>query len=91
MHQSHLLAAKSAGHLVLFIALEKNLYVTIIKGKSSYRGYDQNPAIQNFIFIFLNDNFNVSFSLHTLSCPKLKFGQLKAYKLMCALESSMKK
>ena len=30
MHQSHLLAAKSAGHLVLFIALEKNLYVTII-------------------------------------------------------------
>ena len=29
MQQSHLLAAKSAGHLVLFIVLEKNLYVTI--------------------------------------------------------------
>ena len=30
-------------------------------------------------------------SLHTLSCPKLEFGQIKAYKLMLALELSMKK
>ena len=29
----------------------KNFNVST-KGKSNYRGYDQNPAIQNFIFIF---------------------------------------
>ena len=37
------------------------------------------------------DNSNVNFILYTLSCPKLKSGQLKVYKLMFALELSMKK
>ena len=63
----------------------------ITKAKSNYREYDQNPAIQKFYIHFFINNFNVNVSLHTLNCPKLKFGQLKAYKLMFALELSMKK
>ena len=62
-----------------------------VKAKSNYRGYDQNPATQKFYIHFFIDNFNVNISLHTLSCSKSKFGQLKAYKLMFALELSMKK
>ena len=61
------------------------------KAKSNYRGYDQNPATQKFYIHFFIDNFNANISLHILSCPKSKFGQLKAYKLMFALELSMKK
>ena len=42
------------------------------KAKSNYRGYNQ-------IFIhFFIDNSSANISLHSLSCPKLKFEQLKA-------------
>ena len=51
----------------------------------------ENPAIQKFYIHFFIDNSNANMSLHTLSCPKLEFGQLKAYKLMLALELSIKK
>ena len=51
----------------------------------------ENPEIQNFYIHFFIDNSNANINLHTLSCPKIKFGQLKAYKLMLALELSMKK
>ena len=61
------------------------------KAKSNYRGYIENPAHQKFYIHFFIDNSNANISLHTLSCPKLKFGQLKAYRLMFALELSMKK
>ena len=61
------------------------------KAKSNYRGYDQNPANQKIFIHFFIDNFNVNIRLHILSCSKLKFGQLKAYKLMFALELSIKK
>ena len=63
----------------------------LIKAKSNYRGSDQNPAHQKFYIHFFIDNFNINISLHSLSCPELKFGQVKAYKLMFALELSMKK
>ena len=56
----------------------------------STAGITKNLAIQKFYIHFFIDNFSVNISLHTLSCPKLKFGQLKAYKLMFALELSMK-
>ena len=52
------------------------------KAKSNYRGSAENPATQKFYIHFI---------LYTLSCPKLKSGQLKVYKLMFALELSMKK
>ena len=32
--------------------LKKESGSKITKGKSNYRGYDQNPAIQNYLFIF---------------------------------------
>ena len=57
----------------------------------STAGITKNPAHQKFYIHFFIDSFNVNISLHTLSCPKLKFGQLKAYKLMFAFELSMKK
>ena len=53
--------------------------------------YNQKSSHPKFFIHFFIDNFNANISLHTLSCPKLKFGQLKAYKLMFALELSMKK
>jgi hypothetical protein len=59
---------------------EKGFIIQIdTKAKSNYRGYDQNPATQKFYIHFFIDNFNVNISLHTLSCPKLKFGQLKKH------------
>ena len=61
------------------------------KAKSNYRGSAENPAIQKFYIHFFIDNYNVNFILYTWSCPKLKSGQLKVYKLMFALELSMKK
>ena len=61
------------------------------KAKSNYRGSAENPAHQNFFIHFFIDNSNVNFILYNLSCPKLKSGQLKVYKLMFALELSMKK
>ena len=62
-----------------------------LKPKAIIAGITENPAIQkNFIHFFIN-NSKANISLHSLSCPKLKFGQLKAYKLMFALELSMKK
>ena len=61
------------------------------KAKSNYRGYIKNPAHQKFFIHFFIDNSNANISLNTLSCPKSKFGQLKAYRLMFALELSMKK
>jgi hypothetical protein len=60
----------------------------LLKPKAIIAGKTKIQPSKNFIII---DNFNVNISLHTLSCPKLKFGQLKAYKLMFALELSMKK
>ena len=51
----------------------------------------ENQAVQKFYIHFFIDNSNVNFILYTLSCPKLKSGQLKVYKLMFALELSMKK
>ena len=57
----------------------------------STAGITKNPAIQKFFIHFFIDNSNANISLHTLSCPELKFGQLKAYTLMFALELSMKK
>ena len=53
-------------------------------------GITENPAIQIFFIHFFIDNSNANISLYTLSCPKLKFGQLKVKKLMFALELSMK-
>ena len=61
------------------------------KAKSNYRGSAKNPATQKFYIHFFIDNSNVNFILYNLSCPKLKSGQLKVYKLMFALELSMKK
>ena len=61
------------------------------KAKSNYRGSAENPATQKFYIHFFMDNSNVNFILYNLSCPKLKSGQLKVYKLMFALELSMKK
>ena len=61
------------------------------KAKSNYRGSAENQAVQKFYIHFFIDNSNVNFILYTLSCPKLKSGQLKVYKLMFALELSMKK
>ena len=57
----------------------------------STAGISKNPAHQKFYIHFFIDNYNANISLHTLSCPKSKFGQLKAYRLMFALELSMKK
>ena len=36
----------------LFNLIQRSNVVTRTKAKSNYRGYDQNPAIQNFLFIF---------------------------------------
>ena len=63
----------------------------LLKPKAIIAGITENPAIQKKFIHFFIDNSNANISLHTLSCPKLKFGQLKAYKLMFALELSMKK
>ena len=57
----------------------------------STAGITKNLAIQKKIIHFFIDNSNANISLNTLSCPKLKFGQLKASKLMFASELSMKK
>ena len=57
----------------------------------STAGITKNPAIQKFYIHIFIDNFNVNISLRTLTCPKLKFGQLKTYKLMFALVLSMEK
>ena len=65
--------------------------VYYLKPKAINAGITKNPAIQKLFIHFFIDNSNANISLHTLSCPKLKFGQLKAYKLMFALELSMKK
>ena len=65
--------------------------LTPTKAKSNYRGSAKNPATQNFFINFFIDNSNVNFIWYNLSCPKLKSGQLKVYKLMFALELSMKK
>ena len=51
----------------------------------------KNPGIKKIFIHFFIDDSNANISLHTLSCPKSKFGQLKAYRLMFALELSMKK
>ena len=51
----------------------------------------ENPAIQKFYIHFFINNSNANITLFTLSCPKLKSGQHKVYKLMFALELSMKK
>ena len=72
----------------LFYTLYK---IAKTKAKSNYRGSAENPATQKFYIHFFMDNSNVNFILYTLSCPKLKSGQLKVYKLMFALELSMKK
>ena len=56
------------------------------KTRQIIAGTTENPAIHFFI-----DDSNANISLYTLSCPKLKFGQLKVYKLIFALELSMKK
>ena len=47
-------------------------------------GITKNPATQKFYIHFFIDNSNANISLYALSCPKLKFGQLKAYILMFA-------
>ena len=54
-------------------------------------GITENPADQIFYIHFFINNSNANISLYALSCPKLKFGQLKIYKVMFALELSMKK
>ena len=74
----------------LSITLDR-IVVLAPKAKSNYRGYIENPAHQKFYIHFFIDDSNANISLHTLSCPKSKFGQLKAYRLMFALELSMKK
>ena len=51
----------------------------------------ENQAVQKFYIHFFIDNSNVNFILYTLSCPNLKTGQLKVYKLMFELELSMEK
>ena len=64
------------------------------KGRCNYGvdfWYNQKSSHPKFHIHFFIDNFNVNISLHTLSCPKLKFGQLKAYKRMFTLKLSMKK
>ena len=40
------------------------LFSTDAKAKSNYRGSAENPATQNFIFIFFIDNSNVNFILY---------------------------
>ena len=62
-----------------------------VKPKAIIAGITKNPVVQKKIIHFFIDNSNANISLHTLSCPKLKFGQFKAYKLSFALELSMKK
>ena len=51
----------------------------------------KNPAHQKFFIHFFIDNSNANISLYALSCPNLDLGQLKVFKLMFALELSMKK
>ena len=62
-----------------------------LKPKAIIAGITENPAAQILFIHFFIDNSNANVSLYTLSCPKLKFEQLKVYKLMFALELSMKK
>ena len=62
-----------------------------VKAKSNYRGSAENQATQKFYIQFFIDNYNVNFILYILSCVRLKSGLLKVYKLMFALELSMKK
>ena len=64
---------------------------SLLKPKAIIAGITENPAIQFFFIHSFIDNSNANNSLHTLICPKLKFGLLKAYKLMFALELSIKK
>ena len=66
-------------------------FFLMLKPKAIIAGITENPAIQIFFIHFFIDNSNANISLHTLTCPKLKFAQLKAYKRMFALELSMKK
>ena len=61
------------------------------KAKSNYRGSAENQAVQKFYIHFFIDNSNADISLLTLSCLDFNLGQLKVYKLMFALELSMKK
>ena len=63
---------------------------TSVKAKSNYRGSAENPATQKFYIHFFIDNSNVNFILYILSCARLKSGLLKVYKLLFALELSMK-
>ena len=57
----------------------------------STAGISKNPAHQKFYIHFFIDNSNANISLYALSCPNLDLGQLKVFKLMFALELSMKK
>ena len=75
----------------MYVLVSKTQNLQAHKAKSNYRGYIENPAHQKFFIHFFIDNSNANISLNTLSCPKSKFGQLKAYRLMFALELSMKK
>ena len=53
-------------------------------------GITENPADQIFYIHFLIDNSNANINLYTLSCPNFNLEQFKVYKLMFALELSMK-
>ena len=57
----------------------------------STAGIAKNQAIQKFFIHFFIDNSNANISMYALSCPNFNLGQLKAYKLMFALELLMKK
>ena len=57
----------------------------------SNAGVTRNPADQIFYNNFFIDNSNANITLYILSCPNFNLGQLKAYKLMFALELLMKK
>ena len=69
----------------LFFYPEKYLNT---KAKSNYRGYNRKSSNPFFFVHFFIDNSDANTSLYTLSCFKLKFGQLKVYKLVFALELS---
>ena len=63
----------------------------MLKAVAFIVGKSENSAAQNFFIHFSIDNYNANISLYTSSYPKLKFGWLKLYKIMFALQLTMKK
>ena len=73
------------------LSIEYSECVSAIKPKAIIAGIAKTKQSKNFFIHFFIDNSNANISMYALSCPNFNLGQLKAYKLMFALELSMKK